>query len=101
MIMKEGKLKISTTDPKDVFLRIYQNFKYKFLLESKDVSQIYGRLSLIGIDPVLKITGKNDSFSIESINKRLNKYLKQLNGTSRSIKGTIKKVQTEVEESQR
>lgn len=101
MTMKEGRLKISITDPKDVFLRIYKNFKYKFLLESKDVSQIYGRLSLIGIDPVLKITGKNDSFSIEATSKRGNKYLERLNGTSESIKGTIKKVQTEVEESQR
>lgn len=101
MITKEGKLKISITDPKDVFSRIYQDYKYKFLLESKDVSQIYGRLSLIGIDPVLKITGKNESFAIETINKRGNRYLKQLGGTPQSIEGTIKKEQKHVEESQR
>lgn len=61
---------INITDPKEVFSRIYQDYKYKFLLESKDVSQI-------GIDPVLKITGKNESFSVEVINKRGNKYVKQ------------------------
>jgi anthranilate synthase len=98
MTSKEGKLKISTTDPKEVFSRIYCDYKYKFLLESKDISRIYGRLSLIGIDPVLKITGKNESFSIEAINERGEKYLKSIKGKT---KGTIKKEQGHVEESQR
>lgn len=86
---------IPITDPKDVFSRIYRDYKHKFLLESKDVSQIYGRLSLIGVDPVLKIIGKNDSFSIEVLNKRGRKYL------PKSLEGTVKKEQTEVEESKR
>ncbi|MDP2643190.1 MAG: anthranilate synthase component I family protein [Candidatus Peregrinibacteria bacterium] len=82
MQTKVGKLKISITDPKDVFSKIYQDYKYKFLFESKDVSQIYGRLSMIGIDPILKITGKNKSFEVEVLNKRGHEYLKQLNQTS-------------------
>lgn len=94
MSIKEKKFKISTTNPKDVFSKIHQDYEHKFLLESKDVSQIYGRLSLIGIDPVLKITGKNDKFSIEVLNKRGNKYAKPK-------KGTIKKEQKHVEESKR
>lgn len=110
MTTKEGKLRISITDPKDVFSRIYRDYKYKFLLESKDVSQVYGRLSLIGIDPVLKITGKNEVFSVEAIGKRGEKYLGRLeylgkisksNEGAMSIKGTIKKEQKHVEESQR
>jgi anthranilate/para-aminobenzoate synthase component I len=101
MIIKERKLKIGLTNPKDVFSKIYQDYKHKFLLESKDISQIYGRLSLIGVDPVLKIIGKNNNFSIEAINKRGGRYLKELSKTSSSIKGTIKRESTEVEESRR
>jgi anthranilate/para-aminobenzoate synthase component I len=93
--MREERLKISNTNPKDVFLRIYRDYKHKFLLESKDVSKIYGRLSIIGIDPVLKITGKNNSFSIEIINERGKKYFPQSTG------GTIKKSIKNIEESRR
>lgn len=82
METKVGKLKISITNPKDIFAKIYQDYDYKFIFESKDVSQIYGRLSIIGVDPVMKITGKNKSFEIEVLNKRGNKYLESLSKTS-------------------
>jgi len=101
MTNQTGKLQISITDPKDVFSRIYRDYKYKFLFESRSISQIYGRLSLIGIDPVLKITGKNDSFSIEALNDRGGRYLKHLSNIHQPLKGTIKKGRKYIEESQR
>jgi len=82
MKQKIGKLRVNTSNPKDIFLKIYKDYEYKFIFESKDVSQIYGRSSLIGVDPVLKITGKNKSFKIDILNNRGNEYLKSLNKTS-------------------
>ena len=49
--------------------------KAKFLFESKDVSNVYGRLSLIGIDPVLEISGKGNKFEIKRLNERADGFL--------------------------
>ena len=49
-----------------------------FLFESKDISHIYGRLSLIGVDPVLEIRGKGDSFEILPLNKRAAGFMEEL-----------------------
>ncbi len=56
-----------------------------FLFESKDISHIYGRLSLIGIDPVLEIKGKGDSFTITALNKRAGRYMEDLSNEDLSI----------------
>ncbi len=79
------------------FLSIHKNYQQKFLFESKDVSHIYGRLSLIGVDPSLKITGKDGKTTVEPLNNRgkllmktlalptsLPKFLKQLKTTIKS-----------------
>lgn len=98
--------------PHEVFARLYRDYKYKFLFESKDVSRIYGRLSLIGIDPVLKISGKDNKFSITKLNKRGSYYLKKLSGkdfsicddckiTDESISGTIENHTDLTEETER
>ena len=86
----EGSLGFQYKEPHKIFLRLYKDHKYKFLLESKDISHIYGRLSLIGIDPVLKITGKNDKFCIEDLNERGEFYLKQFNNRDFKICDDIK-----------
>ncbi|MFH1720262.1 MAG: anthranilate synthase component I family protein [Patescibacteria group bacterium] len=74
----EGTEEIPYQSAHTVFGRIYGNYQEKFLLESKDVSHIYGRLSLIGIDPVLKISGKGDSFEIISLQDRGLHYVEAL-----------------------
>lgn len=74
----EGTCDFSYMEPHEVFMKLYDKYGYKFLFESKDISPIYGRLSLIGIDPVLKISGKDENFSIEILNDRGKIYLQKL-----------------------
>ncbi len=77
-------------EPYKVFQNLYEAYKYKFLLESKDISPIYGRLSLAGIDPVLKITGKKDTFCIEILNGRGAFYLNKFTNDDFKICDKIK-----------
>lgn len=102
--MKNFKItkEIKCQDASTMFARILKISKQNFLLESKDISHIYGRLSLIGVDPVLEIKGKNNNFEIKALNKRAVDYLKELNRNDlricddlqmekNIIKGVIKK----------
>ncbi len=66
------------SDAAEIFAKVTQNSPYKFLLESKDISPIYGRMSLIGIDPILKISGKEESFAIEVLQERGRTFAKGL-----------------------
>jgi anthranilate synthase len=108
----EGVHEIPCQPANKLFQGIYQDYKYKFLFESKDISPIYGRLSLLGVDPALRITGKDDHFEIEALNARGKYFLKQINKedlqicdsykeTASKIFGKIKCVHTNCEESQR
>lgn len=109
----EGTLEINYSEAHKIFMSLYKNYKYKFLLESKDVSQIYGRLSLIGVDPVLKITGKNDTFYIECLNPRGERFYKKLPRseiskltqkfeiTNGKMRGEVVKVENSIEERNR
>lgn len=72
-----GNYALPYQQPHELFMQLYCSFRYKFLLESKDISPVYGRLSLIGIDPVIKISGKGDKFVMELINKRGEFYLQR------------------------
>lgn len=76
--MLEGSSVFPYQQPHLIFQRLYRAHAHKFLLESKDISPVYGRMSLIGIDPVLKITGKDEKFCIESLNERASLYAKHL-----------------------
>lgn len=108
----EGMQEIACAGASEVFAKLYKDYQYKFLFESKDVSHVYGRLSLIGIDPVLKISGKDNKFSIEKLNDRGDFYFKQLGKKDfaicnaceiekQKISGTIKKEMNLVEETAR
>ncbi|MBU1019038.1 MAG: chorismate-binding protein [Patescibacteria group bacterium] len=70
----EGIHEIPYKDAHKIFSALYRDYKHKFLLESKDVSEIYGRLSLIGVDPCLKVSGKNQDSQIEPLNNRSELY---------------------------
>jgi len=96
----------------EYFQKIYKHYSYKFIFESKDISPVYGRLSLIGIDPVIHITGKDNSFCIESLNDRAPFYFSKLNKeslqfcdeleiTPHKISGTINKEFISFEEGER
>lgn len=72
-----------------MFMSLYRDYSHKFLLESKDISPIYGRLSLIGVDPVIKLFGKDNRFTIEALNARGKYYLKQFEDEDFSIRDSI------------
>lgn len=71
---------IKCEDPDVVFGKLGGVSKEGFLFESKDVSNVYGRLSLIGIDPVLEISGKGDEFKIRRLNERAEGFLEEFRG---------------------
>ena len=54
--------------PLETFEKFPTNLK-GFLLESADIAPIYGRMSLMSIDPPLEIIGQGDSFQITARNK--------------------------------
>ncbi len=81
----EGRRDIPYRAVHDVFSRLYRDHTHKFLFESKDVSEAYGRLSLIGIDPVLELTGKDDDFTIKVLRPRGRAYLDSLTNDDLAI----------------
>lgn len=102
MVLKKSYKEIKCSDASEVFSKIYEPGKRAFLLESKDISHIYGRLSLIGIDPVLEISGKNNSFKIECLNARGRDYLAEFDAKGEDvISGVIEKEKDEKSEDQR
>lgn len=64
----------------EVFAKLYRHYPHHFLLESKQVSLFSGRFSVIGIDPVLKVSGKDNRFSLQVLNPRGNFFLDQISG---------------------
>lgn len=74
----QGTREIPYGAPHGLFTRLHAHGTPEFLLESKDISSVYGRLSLIGIQPVLKLHGKNEHFEITVTHERGLDYLRQL-----------------------
>jgi len=63
----EVTLDIKCGPSHEVFESLYIQGQPALLFESKDVSPVYGRLSMIGVDPIMKITGKDERFVIEQL----------------------------------
>jgi len=110
--LTEGRFAIPYQAAHDVFLRLYGHYVYKFFFESKDVSPIYGRFNLMGVDPALRLRGKNDGFEIEALNERGLFYLnafqdcdfqpyESLKRSKNKISGVIRRSQEVFEESER
>lgn len=108
----EARLEIEYSPAHELFAKLYTHFDHHFLLESVEVSLFSGRFSLIGLNPSLKIIGKDENFTIEALNKRGESYLSVLapllDGYAdssvlegRIIKGKIAKEDKQLEESQR
>lgn len=77
--LQEFRKELTYAPAHEIFAKLYKNYRYHFLLESKQVSLFSGRFSLIGIDPVLKISGKDDHFEITVVNERGHIYFEQIN----------------------
>jgi anthranilate/para-aminobenzoate synthase component I len=111
--LQETRQSLTTSlSPSHIFSCVRSGTTPEFIFESADISPIYGRFSLIGVDPVLKIVGKSDSFSLESLNERGNFFLNTLSEkdfshcttftkTPTSIQGTLPKGPLTGEESDR
>ncbi|MFA6435702.1 MAG: chorismate-binding protein, partial [Candidatus Gracilibacteria bacterium] len=110
--LTEGRSVLPYQPAHEVFLRLYGYYSHKFFFESKDVSPIYGRFSLMGVDPALRLRGKNDGFEIEALNERGVFYLKAfqdrdfqpyvlLKRSKSKILGVIERSQEVFEESER
>jgi anthranilate synthase len=68
--INETRIAFSGFNATDCFECLAKLSDQKFLFESKDISHVYGRMSLMGIDPIVKIVGKDDSFSVELVSDR-------------------------------
>ena len=97
MDLKKYYKEIKCAGAADIFESLRKPSSKSFLLESKDISHIYGRLSLIGIDPVLEIQAKDNKFSITGLNERANFYLKGID----ELEGEIERDDSELEEAER
>lgn len=108
----EARMSFPYGDSANTFQRLYQDYQYKMLLESKDISPVYGRMSLVGVDPVLALKGKDNRFEIKALNERGAAYLEgikdidlkmaeNVSRTETHISGTIKNELQSQEESQR
>ncbi len=74
----EGRLLLNKNMPHVLFNSLRRKNEPCFLFESKEISSIYGKRSIIGIDPILRISGKDDGLSIEVLNGRGEKYLENI-----------------------
>lgn len=108
----EGKREIPYQPPHEVFQRLYHKYPYHFLLESKQVSLFSGRFSLIGVDPVIKLTGKDNHFDMKLLGPRGRFYFDRFSDqdftlcdaverTPDSISGKIEKDRSVAEEKDR
>jgi anthranilate/para-aminobenzoate synthase component I len=97
MALKKYYKEIKCTNAAEIFESLRKPSTKSFLLESKDISHIYGRLSLIGIDPVLEIRAKDNKFSIEGLNDRAEFYLSHID----ELEGEIECEKSEGEEGER
>lgn len=106
--------KITKTIEYDSFDSFFDKVKdIGIILESEEIAPIYGRLSLIVIDPPIRITGKVNRFEITALNKRgkeilklierkkLFKYAHDLKISSDSITGFVERENKLLDESKR
>ncbi len=57
-----------------------------FIFESKEIAEVYGRLSIIGIEPVLKLTGKDNQYSLEKLKRRADAFdLSSVSGAKNQV----------------
>ncbi|MDA1060846.1 MAG: anthranilate synthase component I family protein [bacterium] len=98
MDSKKFYKEIRCHDASSVYGKLRSLSEKSFLLASRDISHIYGRLSLIGIDPVFEVRGKDEEYFITPLNNRAGEYLKAL---GIDLSGSIPKGSADLEESRR
>lgn len=112
--INQGTLEIPHKDAHIAFSTLRDQEKPAFLFESKPTSTIYGKSSLIGIDPVLRLSGKGDQFQIQVLDSRGESYFNILTKSETLLKlcddfkkgenkftGTIYSSKNEMEEGER
>ncbi|QQS59839.1 chorismate-binding protein [Candidatus Peregrinibacteria bacterium] len=72
----EARQSISLEDAANVFERIQISKSPLFCFESRSLNPIYGRMSLLGIDPILEICGKENIIKFRVCSPRGKRFLK-------------------------
>jgi anthranilate synthase len=62
--------KISLADFSDIYGALRKKEQPSFLFESRSINPIYGRMSLIGVNPTIEIVGKDDTVSFRLLEQR-------------------------------
>lgn len=99
--LMEGRILFNQKKAHEIFDLLRIEGKPCFIFESKK--------SIIGLDPVLRISGKNENFTIEILNNRGGKYVKhirldfcdEVTKLENVLKGKVKKTNLEFEEKDR
>ena len=92
----EAKITFPYGDSVDTFQKLYQNYKHKMLLESKDISPVYGRMSLVGVDPVLELRGKDNRFEITVLHDRGLLYLDSIQEKDLELADDVERSKTSI-----
>lgn len=96
LVLIETKVSLPYGDSANIFQTLYQDYKYKMLLESKDISPVYGRMSLVGVDPVLELRGKDNQFEIKVLNDRGTVFLQHLESENFAMVENLQRTATVV-----
>jgi anthranilate synthase component 1 len=59
--------------PFDIYTKL-RGTKAGFIFESSTINEQLGRLSMVGFDPVMELSGKNDTIRITGLNDRIKPY---------------------------
>lgn len=85
----ESRSKIPLLDPASVFRRIHTKKTPGFLLESKSINPLYGRMSLVGVDPILEIRGEEDCVEISIQNSRGKNFFQKFSSEAENFADTV------------
>jgi hypothetical protein len=66
----EHRQQIPLFDATEVFSSLRSEGAPAFLFESRSVNPIYGRMSLLGVDPILEISGQESHISFSVLQER-------------------------------
>lgn len=84
-------------DNTSYYFPMIREYKNPFIYESKDISRVYGRLSLMGFDPCLKISGKDQIFSIQVLNSRGRLFFDHINQSDFEDLASFAKTETQIQ----
>lgn len=68
--LHKNEVALELQDAADVFQKLRDPGKPSFLLESRSINPLYGRMSLLGIDPVFEVRGEGEACTLRLLQER-------------------------------